>query len=113
MCGWRAGCLVVGWSVHASSSCALPWRDSPLHTLPHPRPLHLNTSVQPSTLQCRRAAGFHNREKNVNASINTIRIEVVPGTPPSYRWAVVCWGEEGHLAGVGALASAFGGGTEG
>lgn len=49
----------------------------------------------------------------MNASINTIRIEVVPGTPPSYRWAVVCWGEEGHLAGVGALASAFGGGTEG
>ncbi len=61
----------------------------------------------------RRAAGFHNREKNVNASINTIRIEVVPGWPPSYRWAVVRWGEEGHLAGVGALASAFGGGTEG
>lgn len=49
----------------------------------------------------------------MNASLNTIRIEVVPGTPPSYRWAVVRWGEEGHLAGVGALASAFGGGTEG
>ncbi len=62
---------------------------------------------------CRRAAGYHNRARNVNASINTICIEALPGAPPQFRWAVVRWGEEGHLAGVGALASAFGGGTEG
>lgn len=49
----------------------------------------------------------------MNASLNTIRIEAIPGTPPRFRWAVIRWGEDDHLARVGALASAFGGGTEG
>lgn len=62
------------------------------------------------------AAGYHNREKNVNASINTIRVEAAAGGGSGAggaRWAVVRWGDDGHLAGVGALASAFGGGTAG
>lgn len=60
------------------------------------------------------AAGFHNRERNVNASINTLRVEApAGGGPGGARWAVVRWGDDEHLSGVGALASAFGGGTAG
>jgi len=105
----------------------------------------------------RRAAGHPNWGKNVNASINTIRVEAVAGpckqqqqqdgqqqgqgqqqedgleqeqgqdqqqqqqqqppeqqaAPQRFLWAVVRWGDADHLGSVGALASAFGGGTEG
>lgn len=97
-----------------------------------------------------RAAGHPNWGKNVNASINTIRIDALGpagGSGPlgqqeneqqlgqqqqgqqqqqqlgqqqqqarprrRCQWAVVRWGDAEHLEGVGALASAFGGGTEG
>jgi hypothetical protein len=43
-------------------------------------------------------------------AINTVQVE--PRQPRSV-WAVLQWGDAGHLASVGALASAFGGGSAG
>lgn len=97
---------------------------------------------------CRRAAGRSLCGKNMNAAINTIRIDAAgaaagapasagdaeqtrshqqawgsaaadrparghPGRQHPAAWAVVRWGEADHLQDVGALASAFGGGTAG
>lgn len=47
---------------------------------------------------------------NLNAAINTIRVEA---RQPRALWAVVRWGDVEHLREVGALSSAFGGGSEG
>ncbi|KAL4428138.1 hypothetical protein ABPG75_002227 [Micractinium tetrahymenae] len=88
----------------------------------------------------KRAAGHPLFGKNVNAAINTLRIDAAaaPGQAAAAgrpaggaaaaaapggtgaagqrrqaAWAVVRWGDADHLQGVGALASAFGGGTAG